>query len=61
MFLKNTKICFFHGLEWKCMDFKSMNFIYFLAKQADLYQPVTFFINDYLQYVNSEILFLLMI
>ena len=42
------------------MGFKCVNFV-FLKKQADLYQVVTFRISDYLQCVNSKMLFLLMI
>ena len=35
--------------------------VFFLKKHSDLPQALMFFINDYLEYVNLKILFLLMV
>ena len=43
------------------MNFKIAKFVFLKNTLNKLYQAVMFRINDYLEYVNSEILFLLMI
>ena len=49
-------------LKLKSMVFKIANFVlFFFEKYTDFHQSLTFHINDYLWYVNTELFFLLMI
>lgn len=53
---RNTNACLAGVLIWNKKDFRSKNFV-FLQKDADLAQSMTFFINEYLWYVNSKYYF----